>query len=329
MACVLGGCPAEERTNFGGTAPGTTTAGTDTNGSMTSTTTGATTTDSGPESADSSATQGIEPPNFDLGVVPDAPVPSDMGCKGIDFLFAIDNSGSMGAQQVQLLNSFPGFITAIENSLENVSSYHVGVITSDAYSSNAPGCNTIGDLVTQTQAAGMCGPFDSGKRFATQEDDLQAVFPCMANVGTFGSPIEQPVTASIAAVSEEKAEPGACNEDFLRDDSILVLVIVTDDPPYDFDMDDAHPNTDTTGWYDAIIAAKGGNPAAVVVIGFIPWMSIACVPLGLESPNLIGFVDAFGDQGIKASICEPDFGPIFASTIETIQFTCDNYIPQG
>jgi hypothetical protein len=267
-------------------------------------------------------------PVFDLGIIPDTPV-QEMGCDGVDFLFAIDNSGSMGAQQGQLLASFPGFISAIQNSLEDVSSYHVGVVTSDAYTANEVGCQTLGDLVTQTQAHGACGPFVDGGRFATDADDLATVFPCMAEVGSGGSFIEQPVSASVAAVSEAKAAVGACNEGFLRDDSILVLVVLTDDPPYDPDVDDAHPSTDTSGWYQAIIDAKGGNPEAVVVIGFIPWSDISCVPLTVESPNLINFVDSFGDQGIKASICEDDFGPVFASTVETIQFTCDNFVPQG
>jgi hypothetical protein len=270
---------------------------------------------------------------FDLGGLPDAP-DIEMGCRKVDFLFAIDNSGSMSAQQAQLLNSFQGFIDAIQASLEDtVDSYHVGVVTSDNYFYNAPGCQTIGDLVTQTggfQAAGQnCLPFAEGHRFATEQDDLSVKFPCMAQIGTSGSPIEQPVTASIAALSDAKAAAGACNEGFLRDDAILVLVILTDDPPYDPDFDDAHPLTDTSGWYDAIVAAKNGDPEAMVVIGFIPWSNLGCVVFGIESPNLIGFVDSFGAQGVKASICEPDFGPIFAQTVETIVTTCENFDPPG
>ena len=275
----------------------------------------------------------VDPPpiDFDLGTIPDAPMETEFGCQGIDFLFVVDNSGSMSAQQTQLLASFPGFITGIENSLENVDSYHVGVITSDNYSGNEPGCQSLGDLVTQTSGFNssdmVCGPFSSGLRFATDEDDLQSVFPCMAHVGSSGSPIEQPVTATIAALDPIKAEPGACNEGFIREDAILVVVIVTDDPIISFDMDDAHPNTDTTGWYDAVIAAKGGDVESIVVIGFIPWMDTSCN--GGASPNLIGFLESFGDQGVMASICEPDFGPVFASTIETIETTCDNFVPQG
>lgn len=76
----------------------------------------------------------------------------------------------MSAQQ---LASFPGFITGIENSLENVDSYHVGVITSDNDSGNEPGCKSLGDLVTQTSGFNssnmVCGPLSSGLRFATDE----------------------------------------------------------------------------------------------------------------------------------------------------------------
>jgi hypothetical protein len=266
---------------------------------------------------------------FDLGGLPDAP-PSDMGCRKVDFLFAIDNSGSMSAQQTQLLNSFQGFIDAIQASLEDtVDSYHVGVVSSDNYWANAPGCQTLGDLVTQNDTGAICTPFAEGGRFATEMDDLSAKFPCMARVGSSGSPIEQPVSAAIAAVSDAKAAPGACNDGFLRDDAILVLVVLTDDPPYDPDFDDAHPGTNTTGWYQAIVDAKNGDPEAMVVIGFIPWNNVSCVVFNIESPNLIGFVDAFGDQGVKASICEPDFGPIFAQTVETIVTTCQNFDPPG
>lgn len=275
---------------------------------------------------------GPPPVGFDLGILPDIGKLEETGCQGIDFLFVIDNSGSMTQQQTQLLASFSGFIDAIQTSLENVDSYHVGVVTSDNYGGNAPGCNTIGDLVTQTagfgSSAAVCGPFAGGQRFATDEDDLQQVFPCIAQVGTSGSPIEQPVTATVAALDPSNAEPGACNEGFIREDAILVVVIVTDDPPFDFDLDDAHPDTDTSGWFDAVVAAKGGDVESVVMIGFVPLDEAATCTFG-TSPNLIGFVEEFGEQGVLASICEPDYAPIFASSIETIESTCDNFIPQG
>jgi hypothetical protein len=295
--------------------------------------------DTNPETSDAPSTTGTPPgdsdddgplePIYDLGEIPDVPGQEEEGCLGIDFLFVIDNSGSMGAQQTQFLASFDGFIEGIENSLQDVDSFHVGVVTSDAYTSNEPSCQSLGDLVTYTMAHGQCTPFAEGNRFLTQEDDIQEEFPCIGEVGTYGSGAEMPVSAAIAAVSEEKAAAGACNEGFLREDSILVLVIVTDDPPVAGYPDDAEPSLDISGWAPAILAAKHDNPEAVVVIGFIPWNDISCVPLVQESPNLIDFVDAFGEQGIKASVCEPDYGPIFTETIDTIKTTCDNFHPEG
>jgi len=265
---------------------------------------------------------------FDLGVQPDAP-PVDDGCAGIDFLFVIDNSGSMGAQQTQLLASFDGFILGIEDSLDEVDSFHVGVVTSDDYGSNEAGCQVLGDLVSQTPAGGVCGPFAGGDRFLTDADDIATQFPCIGQVGINGSGNERPISALVAALSDENAAPGACNENFIRDDAILVVVVVTDDPPVPGYFDDAEPTIDTSGWAPAVLAAKDNNPEAVVVIGFIPWQDVSCVPLTTPSPNLIGFVDAFGEQGIKASICEPDYGPVFQSTLDTIKTTCDNFDPQG
>jgi len=340
LALSLLGCPADPPGDEGDGASTTTPTPTDTTVTPPPDTTGEPPVTSSMDATSApvtgSTTEDEDPTGnpiiFDHGILPDSPK-FDMGCRKVDFLFIVDNSGSMSAQQAQLLASFPGFITAMQNALEGVvDSYHVGVLTSDNYTGNAPGCTSIGDLVTQTSGFGalgqVCTPFDEGGRFATESDDLEEKFPCMAQVGTSGSPIEQPVTALIASFDPAKRGPGDCNEDFLRDDAILVVVIVTDDPPYDFDMDDAHPLTDTSTWYDDVIAAKNDDPEALVVIGFIPWMNISCV-FGGESPNLIGFVDSFGKQGVKASICEPDFGPVFASTIETIVTTCENFDPPG
>ncbi|MCX4246821.1 hypothetical protein [Paraliomyxa miuraensis] len=324
---------SREDTTTAATFPPLTTVSSGTDSTTTDTATGSTMT--APDgTADTTAANDDDAPKFDLGVQPDSLIPEDTGCRKVDFLFAIDNSGSMSAQQTQLLNSFPGFISAIQASLQDtVDSYHVGVVSSDNYGYNQAGCTSIGDLVTQTggfQAAGQnCLPFAEGLRFATEQDDLGVKFPCVAQIGTSGSPIEQPVTATIAALSDAKAAPGACNEGFLRDDAILVVVVVTDDPPYDPDFDDAHPGTNTAGWYDAVVQAKNGDPTAMVVIGFVPWSNVSCVVFGIESPNLIGFVQSFGAQGVLASVCEPDFGPIFAQTVQTIVSTCENFDPPG
>ena len=195
------------------------------------------------------------------------------------------------------------------------------------------GCRALGDLVTRTAGnfslEQNCAPFVEGNRFATEADDLAVKFPCIAQVGTGGSPTELPISATLAALDPANAGPGACNENFLRDDAILVLVVLTDDPPYDATQDDAHAAADTSIWHNAIVDAKNGDEQAVVVIGFVPWMEVSCVPLTIESPNLIEFVQSFGEQGVLASICDEDFGPTFTETVETIVTTCVNFDPPG
>lgn len=256
------------------------------------------------------------------------------GCESIDVLFVIDNSSSMAKQQGRLLASFPGFIDGIRNTVEDVDSFHIGVVTSDAYAHNSAGCKGLGDLVTKTggpdSSDAYCGPMLADQRFATESDDLEQAFPCVAKVGTDGAGEERPISAAVAALDPDKLAPGGCNEGFLRDEAILVLVVVTDDPPFAKDPDDAHlGDADIEGWHDAIVAAKHGNEAATVVIGFIPYEEVWCMSIHIESPNLIDFVSSFGDRGILQSVCAADYGTVFSETLATIQSTCEDFVPVG
>ena len=58
------------------------------------------------------------------------------GCEKVDFLFVIDNSGSMTEEQMALVTSFPGFISTISNTLM-AQDYHLMVTDTDAASVGA------------------------------------------------------------------------------------------------------------------------------------------------------------------------------------------------
>jgi len=58
---------------------------------------------------------------------------SGNGCEKVDFLFIVDNSGSMSDEQMNLVNSFPGFISTIEQTLM-AQDYHLMVLDTDAES---------------------------------------------------------------------------------------------------------------------------------------------------------------------------------------------------
>jgi hypothetical protein len=114
----------------------------------------------------------------------------------------------------------------------------------------------------------------------------------------------------------------------VRDDAILVIVVVTDDPPFVGDFDDANLETDTSGWHSAVVAAKHGNEAATVVIGFVPWDNLSCLVYAVDSPNLIEFVESFG-YGVLASVCDTNYSSTFASTISAIETSCEEFTPVG
>jgi hypothetical protein len=294
-------------------------------------------TSTGAEPSGTSSSSGPAP-IFDVGA---ADLPPDTGCHKADFLFVIDDSGSMAEHQQQLLDSFPGFIDAILGSLDRLDSVHVGVITSDAYAWNAPGCQELGALVTQTGGAdsseAICTPFVGGQRFFTEDDSLAAVFNCVARVGTEGSGNEMPLTATVQALQPELIGVGGCNEGFLRPDAVLVVVIVSDDPPFPYTPDDAWPFIDATWMHDAIVEAKGGDETSIVMIGVISWDDTSCVcpwccpGYGCNVPNYnaIELVESFGEQGVLASVCSDDYAPVLAQTLETIDATCAGFVPPG
>lgn len=275
-------------------------------------------------------------PKFDLGEMPDV-TPVEEGCTKVDFLFVIDNSGSMGDEQDNLTNSFPGFISGIQGALEQVDEYQVGVVTTDAYSYNtaSPGCNVLGGLVTRTGGSNssnqVCGPYAAGFNYMTELDDLNVAFACAADVGTSGSGIERPMDAMTNVLNKVHGGPGQCNEGFLRDDALLVLVIITDE--YDGPGDpESNPSTgDAAAWYDTVVAAKLGIPENAVALGLLNYQGGPCPPTSTvyDGVNIMNFVQMFGANGFLGGVCEPDYGPVFADAVGIIQDACNNFVPPG
>jgi hypothetical protein len=136
-------------------------------------------------------------------------------------------------------------------------------------------------------------------------------------LGLAGNPSEQPITAMQAAVSPQLEDPGGCNEGFLRDDAILVVTFISDDPNKE---DPGQPQA----WYDAMVAAKGGNAEAIVMLGLIPDGASATPTKQLHWHN---FIDLFGARGIKGDVEATDYAPFFDSAIAIIDETCDNFVP--
>jgi hypothetical protein len=265
--------------------------------------------------------------------------PQDAGCKKVDFLFVIDSSNSMATNQAELIASFPEFVDSIYGSLDQVDSYHVGVVTSDAYEWNESGCQSIGALVTQTggKDSGMqtCGPFASGARFMSNEDDLDEAFACTALIGTGGDNDEAMMEGALQAVSSELNEPGACNDGFIRQDALLVLVLITDEDDPGTCINggqscDGSPG-DPDEWFDFIVDVKGGHAENIVALSLTrgaPDNSCGSEQ-GTETDGerIMSFVNRFGNTGLTGDICASSFGAFFDRAVGLISSACGGFIP--
>jgi hypothetical protein len=267
---------------------------------------------------------------------------SSSGCTKTDFLFVVDSSVSMRAEQEALTAAFPQFIGSIF-SATTISNFHIMVVDTDAFTrcteANCAGtphatcnqyaCDNVYTGCDATMGAGVVHPtgegssnqvcpIDGDKRYMdTNQTNLSDTFTCVATVGLAGHPSERPMEAMVAAVSPELNGPGGCNEGFLRDDAILVVTFISDDP----NKEDAGTPQD---WYDAVVAAKNGNADSVVMLGLIPDGASATPTRQLHWHE---FVALWGERGIKGDVAATDYSPFFDSAIAIIGDTCDQFVP--
>jgi hypothetical protein len=237
-------------------------------------------------------------------------------CEKVDFLFILDNSISMGDEQQNLVNSFPGFIQTIQQDV--VSDYHVMVIDTDGedkWDEELTECNEsdcVGEPANEpcgilapeknwlcgslpetdpcdaelgagvdhddTDARNSCGIVDDKRWFDDSEPDPAATFDCVANLYDGNSP-ELTMEGMLTAVSPALVNAGGCNEGFLRDDAVLVVTFISDEEDF---MDSPG---DPSSWHDDLLALKNGNETAVVVLGLL------------------------GDTTLPMAVCPPDSVP--------------------
>jgi hypothetical protein len=178
-----------------------------------------------------------------------------------------------------------------------------------------------------------CG-FPAGRRWLEASDPtVDTAFPCAATVGASGSGDERVAEALQSAVSSSMQGPGGCNEGFLRNDAVLVVVIVTDEDEADFVdnmdfVDEFGPEL-----RDDLVALKGGDDNGVVMVGLIndyEEPGAVCLdppPLAVRGAvNLRDFVSSFSRHEL-GSVCSPDYNAPLSSAVATITAACDQFVP--
>jgi hypothetical protein len=290
----------------------------------------------------------------------------EKGCEKIDFLFVIDNSMSMGDEQQQLVDSFPGFIDTIRDTLM-AQDYQILVTATDDLGNVGAGtgsCNSAcqgqgccaqecsarphctcnwGSCVNlspcqKTLGAGRlhdskfqeCGVEGANRYIVDGQPDVYGAFACMGLVGTYGSGSERPMQAVLDATGP-LSEPGECNAGFLRDDAILVVTYITDEHDVDSPGNPA-------AWKQQLVGHKGGNESAIVVLGLVGdygKQGSACTeydPIngnGAENAvELQTFAESF-ERGSWGSVCAHDYAPFFADAVAEVDAACDDFVPEG
>jgi hypothetical protein len=265
--------------------------------------------------------------------VPPSPVALDKGCQQIDFLFVIDNSDSMEDEQANLATSFPGFIKVMQLVLE-ARDFHIMVVATggDREEEDEPTLDAV--ECQDVQGAGRrvseddvdCG-IEGGSPFMLDtQPDLEATFACVAQVGTDGAAIEKPIDAILAATGGALNAPGRCNAGFLRDDALLVVTFITDE-------EDRRSEGEPEEWRQALLDAKHGNEAAVVLLGLVGDNNIDGGLLGGPcssgdadgAPRLQEVVGSL--DGVLGSVCAPDYTPFFQTAAGSINRACSTFVP--
>lgn len=291
-----------------------------------------------------SGDDGDDGPNFDLGSLPDFD-PGISNCE-IDFLFVVDNSDSMLDEQKNLADSVPAFIDTLTKEIK-LEDFHIGIVTSDDYWQNGWPCAELGSLVTKTGGMGssnaMCGPYADGFNFMTRADDLGRTFTCAARPGVEGDGNERPMQAIEYALDPDMMTAGACNENFVREDAVLVVVTISDE-------EDDHPDQNEDGnsgssgdpkdWHANVLKAKGNREEYAVALSLIGIEPPNECPTtndpgtggtqdGAErAPRIQAFTELFGERGIVGDVCAPNYDPFFERALDVIKFACDS-LPEG
>lgn len=234
------------------------------------------------------------------------------GTTKLDILFMVDNSNSMREEQEvlaeQIVVMVQELISPSRPGTAAVEDMHIGIVTSDmgtgGYAISTCSNSTTGDNgVLQNRDQGTvlgCQPTYSAPGCRREEcpwlahsveypdadpanDPIWEDFGCIATLGTGGCGFEQQMESTLAALTVQ-AGPGMPNEGFLRPDSLLAIIYVSDEDDCSasndelfnqsrsdlgplntrcaFNPDLLHP---VSRYHDAFLDLVGGDPDRIVV----------------------------------------------------------------
>ena len=264
----------------------------------------------------------------------DATPPNAQMCSEMDLLFVIDNSGSMGQEQTNLIANFPTFITVLDQSGLN---YRVAVTTTARdYTYNI--ATPLGNIPQSTdgESGEMLKKGSMTKRWLDKGDpNISATFSTLANVGTGGSGDEMPLGAMRDAF-EDRMQDGT-NVGFRRPNALLGVVILTDENDCSYEQSVnlnlgeslCEHQMEPVANYKTFLDQYTGNPtrwAAAIVAGPGPGTCSSGFGDAEEATRLLQFKQAVGTNAIVSSICDGDLSVSLMQASKLFESACGGII---
>ncbi|MGB1015133.1 MAG: hypothetical protein ACPG4T_13445 [Nannocystaceae bacterium] len=322
-------------------------------GSETGNETGTTTGGSGSESESdtSTSTTGVK---LDVGIDTTTTDPTtttdgnELGCEKVDILFVIDDSGSMNQEQDKLTDAFPQLMATIDEELvqEKNIDYRVGVMSTDMAGPDMCvlqficGQDHRGRLQHSADRLNCAQDEPPGKWIETGPlQEVSNQFRCIASMdgGEFD---EMPLEAARAGLVDRVFDGEGYNADFLRDDALLVLVIVTDEDdqsvwevPNSWDLlFGPGPATPVFEYWNQFVELKGGESDRFVTVVLSGPKSGTCggnqdEPGAVAAPRLHQFLELNLTNAYWGSICEDDYTTPLHEALDVIEAVCEVFPP--
>jgi hypothetical protein len=248
------------------------------------------------------------------------------GCERIDVLFVIDGSGSMTEEQAALAGGggepavFAEFTDALAAELTSVEDFHVGVVSTELGSTRlhthryepkeAPTPENACALAEQTRW--IVGPTPG----------LAGSFACL---GATRSGVDEFTALNAAQALHDPANAG-----FLRDDSLVFVVMISDE-----DTQDASKATQVA-IRQQILAAVGDDLRRLVVLGIVGDQGIYEAPktlcngpYGTAAPGrrLSSIVRSFRERGLLQDLCAGSMAATFKAALGEVVSACEAFNP--
>ena len=258
---------------------------------------------------------------------------ADATCGPLDLLLIIDDSPSMAQWQPELAKALQSLDAGpVGELIRGSCDAHIGALATGAlYDANPLPCQGLGSLVRIGKQ-----PCPGVAPYATQADDLASALDCRISVGADGSTDERPIQALLQAMASQHNNVGACNDGFFRPDSLLIILLVTDEDD-DADLDDESPGEQTPGtpqeWFDAVVAFKGSADRVVMLAltgdsgidTLCPWTAGPddADGVGAEAPDrLRNFIEMFPRRATD-TLCQRDYAGFITGPVYTqLQGAC-------